>query len=67
MVYGFSPSQYGLKVKVKLSYLKDAPSHVNGENDDQHHAFLTFVKVGCRLQDRTALPRGKVPDPICIF
>jgi hypothetical protein len=63
----FQPSQYGLKVKVKLSYLKDAPSHVNGEDDDEHHAFLTFVKVRCQLQDRTLLPRGKAPYPICIF
>ena len=63
MVYGFNPSQYGSTVRVKLSYLKDAPSHVNGEDDEEHHAFLTFVKVRCQLQHRTPLPRGKVPDP----
>jgi len=70
MVYGFNPFQYRLKVKVKLSYLKDAPSHVNGEDDEQHHAFLAFVREGEMSTSRLGHHyRGEksLIRPICIF
>ena len=67
MVYGlwFQPLPIWVEGNGKAVILKYAPSQVNGEDDEMHHAFLTFVKVRCQLQDGTPLLRGKVPDPIC--
>jgi hypothetical protein len=62
----FQPLPIWVKGKGKVAILIDALSHVSGEDDEQH-AFLTFVKMSWRLQDGAALPQGKVPDPICIF